>query len=157
MNKLDRFTTNLLVAAVISKRADCKRAQVGCVITLNHRIISSGYNGPLLSKDCSAANCNVTEKCKHAVHAEANAIAAASMQGIPLKGSTLYCTHCPCYDCAKLIIQSGIKHVVYMNDYKTNNEGFFLLLEDDSPVELIRYEPTPEFLKLYDQIKNYSN
>lgn len=156
MSRLDRIETNLLVAATISLRADCQRAKVGCVITGNHRIISSGYNGPLLDLDCSEAHCKITEKCKHAVHAEANAIAAASKWGIPLLGATLYCTHCPCYDCAKIIVQSGITHVFYLHDYKTSLEGW-ALLENAPTVEIHQYKMTAEFKKVYDQIKNYPN
>jgi dCMP deaminase len=155
MNRLDRIETGILSAAVIAHRAKCQRAKVGCVITKNHRIVSSGYNGPLLGVDCSEANCEISTKCKHAVHAEANAIAAASREGISLKDSTLYCTHCPCYECAKLIIQSGICLVIYLNDYKTSNDGFLLLC--DSPVEVVRMKMKPEFKNLYDQIKNYTN
>jgi dCMP deaminase len=151
MSRLDRIETNLLVASVIAMRASCKRAKVGCVITKNHRIVSSGYNGPLFG-DCDT-NCDIKQKCQHAVHAEANAIAAASRQGISLQQTTLYCTYCPCYDCAKLIIQSGISVVVYMNDYKTSNEGFLLLVE--SPVDIIRFDFSPQLKVLYDQIKNY--
>lgn len=155
MSRLDRIETNLLVASVIALRADCRRAEVGCVITSNHRIVSSGYNGPLLDTDCSETNCKITEKCKHAVHAEANAIAAASRQGIPLLGTTLYCTHCPCYDCAKIIIQSGIIAVVYLNDYKTSMEGWNLLLESPVSIDKLHdHRMSPEFKKLYDQIKN---
>lgn len=153
MSRLDRIETNILVATVIAQRASCKRAKVGCVITKNHRIVSTGYNGPLLNTDCTEANCDLKQKCQHAVHAEANAIAAASCQGIPLKGATLYCTHCPCYDCAKLIVQSGISAVVYMNDYKTSNEGFLLLME--SPVDIVRFEFSPQLKVLHDQIKNH--
>jgi dCMP deaminase len=155
MSRLGRNETNLLVATVIALRADCERAKVGCVITNNHRIVSSGYNGPLFGTDCSQANCHLTEKCKHAVHAEANAIAAASRQGISLLGGTLYCTHCPCYDCAKLIVQSGITQVVYLIDYKTSTDGYNLL-EEAPTITISKFELTPQLKALYDQIKNYS-
>jgi dCMP deaminase len=154
MSRLDRIETGILSAAVIAHRAKCQRAKVGCVITKNHRIISSGYNGPLLGVDCSEANCDISKKCTHAVHAEANAIAAASREGISLKDSTLYCTHCPCYECAKLIIQSGIGIVIYLNDYTTSSDGLLLLAE--SNVAISRHTMTQKFKTLYDQIKNYS-
>jgi dCMP deaminase len=151
-NRPERWDINLAICKVISLRAVCQRGKVGCVITKHHRIISSGYNGPLLGKTCNQANCDIESKCQHAVHAELNAIAAAAREGISLDGATLYCTHGPCYDCAKVIIQSGITQVVYTEDYK-NELGVDLI--NNSSVNLLKVTYSNHD-NLYDQIKDYS-
>lgn len=116
------------IAQLVSYRGTCGRAQVGCVITsFDHRIICTGYNGTLVgAPHCNELNCDKNEKCKHSVHAEANAIAFAAKFGIGLNGASLYCTVAPCKSCAMLIVQSGIKNVIYLGDY-TDSEGIELL------------------------------
>lgn len=125
---------NLQIAELISQRATCLRAKVGCVITIEGRIISTGYNGTLVGV-CNEAVCDIKSKCRHAVHAEANAISFAASMGIKLNGATLYCTYCPCYECAKLIAQSGITRVVYMNEYHSMKDTVDLLF--DLNIELV--------------------
>lgn len=119
-----REETYLAIAEIISQRSTCKRGHVGCVITMENRIITTGYNGTVKKDKCT--HCNLDEPCTEAVHAEANAIAFAAKDGISIKGATLYCTHCPCHECAKLIIQSGITNVVYKYEYR-KIEGYHLL------------------------------
>lgn len=131
-----RHETYLAIAEVISLRGTCQRAKVGCVITQDNRIVSTGYNGPLGSVECNDTNCNLKEHCKHAVHAEANAIAFAAREGISLKGSTLYCLYSPCVDCARLIIQAGISKVVYREQY-IPIDGYRLLISNGLSTEKI--------------------
>jgi dCMP deaminase len=76
--------------------------------------------------ECSEKNCDLKNGCIHAVHAEENAISFAAKKGISLDGAILYCTSCPCYDCAKLIAQSGIDKVIYHDEYR-DDKGKFLL------------------------------
>lgn len=129
--RISRERLNLLICNVISLRSTCVRARVGCVIVRNYRIISTGYNGKLGDGPCSII-CDEKNKCKHAIHAEQNAIAFAAKHGIPLQGAELYCTYCPCYECAKIIIQSAIVRVVYEKTYKTDNGEGMKLLKDNS-------------------------
>ena len=137
MNRPTRDQTNMRIAEIISERATCGRAKVGCVIVLNHRIISTGYNGPVMGgKHCELLNCDLKLPCQFSVHAEANAIAAAAKAGISLDGSTLYCTHEPCKDCAKIIVQSGIIEVKWKNPY-TSNMGTKILELNSVSVEQI--------------------
>jgi dCMP deaminase len=124
--RITREAANMAIAHIISMRGTCKRARVGCVITQDNRIVATGYNGGLGLTHC---NCNVDEKCKNSVHAEANAISFAAKIGVSLAGSTLYCTHAPCFECAKLIIQAGIISVVYNKEY-TTDPGMFLLQQN---------------------------
>lgn len=116
----------LAIAEVISLRGTCKRGQVGAVITQDHRIVATGYNGPIAKHICSDLNCDLENTCKVAIHAEANAIAFAARHGVVLQGSTMYCRTQPCLKCAELIVQSGIEKVVYSFLYK-DDLGFNLL------------------------------
>lgn len=139
MDRPTRHETNLKIAETIAQRATCGRAKIGCVITVNHRIVSTGYNGPVMrGKHCDDLHCNLQEKCQYSVHAEANAICAAAKAGISLQNATLYSTVEPCYECAKLIIQAGITSVKFRKLYTTSsNSGSSLLRDNDINVEWI--------------------
>lgn len=113
--------TLIAVAYEFAKRSTCSRLNVGAVIA-DYRgvILSSGYNGALSGE----AHCNhvtIEEPCRLAVHAEANAILWAARRGIATAGAYLYCTHEPCYECSKMIIQSGITTVYYSEAYGRNS------------------------------------
>lgn len=116
------------VAILASKRSTCLRRQVGAVIVKNEQIISTGYNGaPSGAIHCKILGCTreslqvpsgkMQELCRGA-HAEQNAIALAAKKGIAVEGSTIYVTNKPCSMCAKMIINSGIREVFFMHDYK---------------------------------------
>jgi dCMP deaminase len=115
------------VAKVVATRSNCSRRQVAAVIVKNDHILSTGYNGtPHGVKNCFEGGC---PRCAgHApsgkgldeclcVHAEQNAICQAARYGINVSDSTIYITISPCLTCAKLIINAGIKEVVYGGDY----------------------------------------
>lgn len=115
------------IAKVVSRRSTCNRAQVGAVIAQDGRIVSTGYAGaPSGLPHCGPETCDTSTPCTRTVHAEAGAISYAARSGIRLEGATLYCTHCPCIDCAKLIINVGIKRVIYDQAYR-KTEGLELL------------------------------
>jgi dCMP deaminase len=121
-------------ALLWAQRSTCSRAQVGAVITFRGRQVSSGYNGaPAGLPHCDHSKEGVITSlvidgvpqpmkpdpgCQKAVHAEANAIAFAARHGVALEGSVLYTTHAPCVACAQLMINSGIRKVNYLNDYR---------------------------------------
>jgi dCMP deaminase len=101
---------------------------VGAVITKNKRVLTTGYNGApsgiltcIDKGECLRRRLNIESGTKqelcYAVHAEQNAIIQAAKQGIEIDGATLYCTHQPCVICAKMIINSGIKRVVFKLGY----------------------------------------
>lgn len=126
----------LRIAKVIATRSTCLRHNVGAVIVRDKRIVSTGYNGaPRRLPHCLDIGCirdeeNIpsgtqVEKCL-GVHAEQNAIIQAALHGVSTKDSTLYITHQPCIICAKMIINAGIKRVVYDNGYD-DVEGLRLL------------------------------
>ena len=102
--------------------------QVGAVIVKNKRILTTGYNGApegVVSckekGECLRVKLGIARGTRHevcyAVHAEQNAIIQAARLGIVLEGATLYCTHQPCVICAKMIINAGIKRIVYKDGY----------------------------------------
>lgn len=116
----------------------CDRLQVGAVVTLDTRIISTGFNGSVSgadhcdhSCDCSAsrghtATCRLRQPCTEAMHAEANALAFAGQYGVPTKGTHLYVTHSPCLACARTLIQHGVTEVTYKTAYRSP-DGLALL------------------------------
>lgn len=125
------------IATVISSRGTCERAQVGAVLAYEGRIISTGYVGaPAGQPHCTAVGCEVGSYggCRRTVHAEANAIAFAARYGISTQGSELYTTHSPCLDCAKLLVNSGIRRVVYEVAYR-DPAGTDLLVNSNISVE----------------------
>jgi dCMP deaminase len=113
--KYDRAYINM--AFEWGKLSHCKRKQVGALIVKDRMIISDGYNGAPTGFD----NCCEDEKGETkwmVLHAEANAILKVAASTQSSEGATLYITLSPCRDCSKLILQSGIKRVVYARAYK---------------------------------------
>lgn len=114
------------VAEEISTWSPCLKRKVGCVITNQNRIIATGYNGaPVGVNNCVENNKCLRESSKSsenldvclATHAEQNAITQAAKMGISVDGGEIYVTTCPCITCLKMIINSGIKRIFYLNDY----------------------------------------
>ncbi|UDQ98643.1 cytidine/deoxycytidylate deaminase family protein [Lentisphaerota bacterium WC36G] len=126
------------IAHVAAHRSNCGRRQVAAVIVKDHRIISTGYNGtPRGIKNCYEGGC---PRCNNeniesgnnlgdciCSHGEENAIVQAAYHGIAVKGATLYTTYSPCLLCAKMIINSGIKEVVYHERYSIDDISMSLL------------------------------
>ena len=114
MTKLDKVFIN--IAKETSTLSHCVRSKVGAVLVKDGNIISFGYNGTPagMSNDCEENDTTFP----HVIHAESNAIIKAAKTGSAVDGSTLYLTLSPCLDCSKLILQSGIKRVVYLNEYR---------------------------------------
>lgn len=116
------------IVEMVGSRGSCDRGRAGCVIALNNRIISTGYAGsPVGLPHCDEVGHEMhtvihtdgkeSRHCIRTTHAEQNAICEAARMGIALDGSTLYCKMTPCYTCAKMIINAGIKRVVCALDY----------------------------------------
>ncbi len=131
-NKYD--VAYLKMALEWAKLSYCKRKQVGALIVKDRTIISDGYNGT----PSGFENCCEDENNKpkwYVLHAEANAILKISRSTQSCEGATLYLTLSPCKECSKLIFQSGIKRVVYIQDY-SDNEGLAFL--KDAGVEILK-------------------
>lgn len=116
----------MTMAIMVGTRSTCDRLHVGAVLTLDRRIISMGYNGAPSGIDHCHHSVEDSGGCKKAVHAEANTIAFAAKAGVSTRESILYTTHSPCYNCATIIINSGVKGVLYLVQYRAP-EGLNLL------------------------------
>jgi dCMP deaminase len=127
--------TYLNMALEWAKLSHCTRKQVGALIVKNGMIISDGYNGTPTGFENS---CVTEENETHwfVIHGEANAILKCAKHGQSCQGSTLYLTHSPCKDCSKLILQSGISKLVYMEDYKDLSGLEFL---KNAGLEIVKY------------------
>ncbi|GHV48850.1 hypothetical protein FACS1894181_05780 [Bacteroidia bacterium] len=110
----------LRMALIWAENSYCKRRQVGALIVNDNRIISDGFNGTPSGFEnvCEDEN-NVTKP--YVLHAEANAITKVAASSNSSRGATIYVTSAPCIECAKLIIQSGIRRVVYSENYRTGD------------------------------------
>lgn len=126
----------LRMAYIWAENSYCKRRQVGALLVKDKMIISDGYNGTPSGFEnvCEDEN-DVTKP--YVLHAEANAITKVARSNNSSEGATLYVTSSPCIECAKLIIQSGIKRVVYADAYRLS-DGINLLRRAN--IELITIE-----------------
>lgn len=106
----------LRMARIWAENSYCKRRQVGALVVKNHMIISDGYNGTPSGFPNVCEEDNKT--LPYVLHAEANAITKLARSSNNSDGATLYVTAAPCIECAKLIIQSGIKRVIYGEEYR---------------------------------------
>ena len=126
----------LKMATQWAQLSHCKRKQVGALIVKEGMIISDGYNGTPsgFENDCE----DVAGDTKwYVLHAEANAIMKVARSTNNARNATLYLTMSPCKECSKLILQSGIKRLVYMMDYKDNSGLDFLR---ESGLEIVQIE-----------------
>lgn len=105
------------MATVWAKNSYCKRRQVGALIVKNRMIISDGYNGTPSGFD-NVCEDETGKTLAYVLHAEANAITKIAKSGNNSEGATMYVTTAPCLECSKLIIQAGIKRLVYRDSYR---------------------------------------
>ena len=110
------------IAAAVSERSTCDRAMVGCVLVLEKRILTTGFNGsPAGQAHCDeVGHLLVDGHCVRTIHAETNAIIQAALHGVSTRGCTCYVTHFPCINCAKVLVNAGIVRLVYGIDYRTD-------------------------------------
>lgn len=113
------------IARLVASRSTCIKRKVGAVIVKDKRIITTGYNGPPSDfPHCTEETClrlNIPsgeqqERC-WGLHAEQNAIIQAAIMGVSIKEGTVYCTHQPCIICTKMLINVGIKRIVFAGEY----------------------------------------
>ena len=137
------------MAKLVSTWSSCyqENRQVGCVIVKDKRIITTGYNGAPSGVrsckekgECLRRKLNIPSGTHHeicyAVHAEQNAIVQAGRLNVNIKDATMYVTHQPCSICAKLIINAGIKKVVYNEGYP---DTFSLEMLSEAGVEVVKF------------------
>jgi dCMP deaminase len=108
----------MMLATLASKRSSCERQHVGCVIVKNNRVVATGYNGHIKGAPHNSKIVDGHEQ--KTIHAEANAVADSAYRGVEIAGTNAYVTHYPCINCAKMLIASGIKKIIYKVAYKPN-------------------------------------
>lgn len=149
LNRPDWDTYFMEMAQVASKRSTCLRRSVGAVIVKDKRILSTGYNGtPKGMAHCEEVGCLRTklnvpsgkmhELCR-GIHAEQNAVIQAAVHGVSVDGATLYCTHQPCVVCTKILINAGIKRIVYANPYP--DELAENMMKEANDLEIVVWTP----------------
>jgi dCMP deaminase len=127
------------IAKVVASRSNCIKRKVAAIIVKDRRVISTGYNGtPKGARNCNEGGCprcnsmarsgTELEECL-CCHGEENAITQAAYHGTSLKGASLYTTFAPCLLCTKMIINSGIREVIYNQEYPLNERALALLRE----------------------------
>lgn len=135
------------IANLVKTRSTCCRRQVGAVVVKDKRILSTGYNGsPIGCNHCTDIGClrqelgipsgERHELCR-AVHAEQNAISQAARHGISVEGASIYVTHQPCSMCAKVLINAGVKRIIYQGEYP---DKLSLELLREAGIELVIYQ-----------------
>lgn len=111
------------MAIMASMRSTCSRLRVGAVIVVDNQVVGTGYNGaPSGMKHCRHVD---DTPCRVSVHAEANAVLHSNIPQSPYN-VMMYVTHAPCYECAKLIVNKGVTHVMYATKYRSE-DGLDLL------------------------------
>jgi dCMP deaminase len=135
------------ITFLVAKRSTCRRRQVGAIVVKDKRILSTGYNGaPMGLAHCLDIGClreknNIPSGERHelcrGLHAEQNAIIQAAYHGISIKGSVLFCTNHPCIICLKMLINAGIKKIIYKEGYA---DKLSVDMSIESGIELVEYK-----------------
>ena len=133
---MEKFDSRYIeMASVWAKNSYCRRRQVGALLVKDRMIISDGYHGTPSGFENICEDENGVTK-PYVLHAEANAITKVAKSGNSSAGATLYVTASPCVECSKLIIQAGIKRVVYRDEYRLT-DGVDLLRRAGIAVEKV--------------------
>ena len=141
----DQYFMDLL--ELIKTRSTCLRRQVAAVIVKDKHILSTGYNGaPRGVTHCEKVGClreemgipsgERHELCR-AIHAEQNAIVQAAVSGVSILGAEIYITHSPCVLCSKMLINAGIKRIIYKGSYP---DELAMKLLSEAGVEVVKYD-----------------
>jgi dCMP deaminase len=150
MDRPDNDTYFMRMAELVATRSTCLRRKVGAVVVKEKRVLTTGYNGaPKGLKHCAEVGCvrlqnHIESGTRHelcrGVHAEQNAVIQAAYFGVSIKDSTIYTTNFPCVMCAKILVNAGIREIVYKEDYIDELSRNVL---DESGVLVRRYDPGP--------------
>ncbi len=142
----------LKIASVVAERSTCHRHHVGAVAVRNKHILATGYNGAASGlKDCLELGClrdelNIPSGTRHeicrGIHAEQNVIIQASLHGVSLEGSTIYCTHTPCILCAKMLVNAKIRRYISFGQY--NDDKFIDLFKEAGIAVDIKKRPSSQ-------------
>lgn len=151
MARPDNDTYFMRMADLVATRSTCLRRQVGAVVVKEKRVLTTGYNGaPKGLKHCAEVGCvrmqnNIESGTRHelcrGVHAEQNAVIQAAYFGASIKDATIYTTTYPCAMCTKILVNAGIREVVYKDDYV---DPLSREIMEESGVVVRRHQVPPE-------------
>jgi dCMP deaminase len=136
------------IAKLVATRSTCAKMSVGAVLTKDNRIIGTGYNGvPSGFSHCTDGSCEkYANHCIKAVHAEMNALIHCAKHGVSTDGTTLYTTYFPCLCCALVLINAGVKRIVFEKDYHDNRaDQYKIILVAGIVVDKIKIQKTSVF------------
>ncbi len=136
------------IAFAVSERSTCDRAFVGCVLVLDKRILTTGFNGsPAGQPHCDEVGHLLVEgHCVRTIHAETNAIIQAALHGVSTRGCTCYVTHFPCINCTKALINAGIHRLVYAVAYRVDENALEFLKCANIEIVHLEYDPSNNFM-----------
>jgi len=138
----------LNIVEIVGSRSTCDRGRPGCIIVKDKRILATGYAGsPMGQPHCDDVghemqkaideDGKISEHCVRTLHAEVNAIAYAAKFGVSIDGATLYVKFTPCYTCAKMVVNAGIKRVVAKTKYHTGDRTVKLFKKAGIKLQII--------------------
>ena len=136
------------IAFAVSERSTCDRAFVGCVLVLDKRILTTGFNGsPAGQPHCDEVGHLLVEgHCVRTIHAEQNAIIQAALHGVSTRGCTCYVTHFPCINCTKALINAGIHRLVYAVAYRMDENALEFLKSANIEIVHLEYDPSKNYM-----------
>lgn len=129
------------IARAVASRSTCSRRSVGALIVKDKRILATGYNGaPAGLRHCDhTGGADMRDgHCARSTHAEQNAIVQAAKYGTPIDGGTVYCTDQPCLTCAKLLVNAGVRRVVFEGPYP---DELAVAILAEANVDLVLHDP----------------
>lgn len=131
------------IAYAVSERSTCDRAYVGCVLVLEKRILTTGFNGsPAGLSHCDEIGHLIVEgHCVRTIHAETNAIIQAALHGVSTRGCTCYVTHFPCINCTKALINAGVTRLIYNVAYRLDENALEFLRTANIEVCKLDFDP----------------
>jgi dCMP deaminase len=137
------------IAYAVSERSTCDRAFVGCVLVLDKRILTTGFNGsPAGQGHCDEiGHLMVDGHCVRTIHAETNAIIQAALHGVSTRGSSCYVTHFPCINCTKALINAGITRLVYNVTYRPDFNAMEFLRQANIDIFELKFDTITRFEK----------
>lgn len=132
----------MMQALVIAQRSTCDRALVGSVLVKDNRIIGTGYNGSVTGEPhCDDVGHHLVDgHCVRTIHSEMNSLIQCARNGVSTDNTEIYVTHFPCYNCAKALVQAGIKRINYYFDYHDSPLAIALFKDCGVPYEQIKID-----------------
>lgn len=130
------------MAVQAAARGTCPRLRVGSVLVHDRRVISTGYNGSVISAPhCDTSGCIIeNDHCQAVVHSEINALLSVARAGVSTLYTVMYVTHNPCLSCYKAMVNAGVKRIVYKDLYKQVDYDILKMSTNVKP-EIVKYTP----------------